>query len=675
LNAEFVRLLVMLALLALAVAAALILLSRSRQLSRQLQQDRDSYLTELSAAEHEREVSTSQVEAALARVAASGQLLDALPLPVWRRRQSDLTLLDVNAAYAQAIDATKEAVLAEQAELAAGALGRDGRELAIRARDAGVSQRASRHVVVAGTRRLLEIAETPIPGKDEIVGYARDFTDLEAVQSELTRHTDSHVEVLERMAAPIAIYGPDTRLSFFNRAFSALWQLEPEWLATQPNIDELLERLREQRRLPESVDFRAFKRGVLALFTSLIDAHQELMHLPDDRTLRVAISPHPMGGLIFVYEDVTDRLLLERSVNTLTEVQRETLDQLKEAVAVFGTDGRLKLSNPAFAAVWKIAPDQLVGEPHIGEIVEKMRHFLDRGGDWPAQRRELVARLMTHRAQEERIERSDGSILQFAAVPLPDGNMLFLYLDVTATTRLAGALAERNAALVAADRLKSEFLANVSYELRTPLNSITGFAELLGNQYFGTLNERQLGYAAGILESGRGLMALINDIIDLATIEAGYLALELDDVDIHAMISSLHTLAHERARERRLTLKLDCAQGIGEARLDQRRIRQALFNLLSNAFKFTPSGGEVTLSAKRTATGIALGVSDTGPGVAPEDRGRIFDRFERGTMPSREAGAGLGLALVKSIVELHGGKVELDSVPGVGTAVTCYLPA
>jgi signal transduction histidine kinase len=661
-------------LVVIALIAAVVIRWRLGKWLAEAREERNHYLAELSAAEHEREVASQQIATSLARVAATAGALDILPLPVWHRRKSDLSLIEGNEAYARAVDATREAAIAEQRELGIGVLGDDGKSLALRARTVNAPQRESHHIVVGGARRLLEITETPLTHSDRMVGFARDFTDLEAKEGELTRHTDSHAQVLEHLAVAIAIFGADTRLSFFNRAFATLWGLETAWLETNPPIDELLERLREQRRLPEQVDFRAYKRNVQAMFTSLIASQTEMMHLPDDRTLRLTVSSHPMGGLIFVYDDVTDRLALERSFNTLTEVQRETLDQLKEGIAVFGTDGRLKLSNPAFAAMWQLAPDALKGEPHLSEIVEKMRSLIDRGEDWPGQRRELVARFMSHAAFDDRVERRDGSILQFGAVPLPDGNILCLYLDISDTTRLATALTERNEALEAADRLKGEFIANMSYELRSPLTVIVGFAELLVNKYFGELNPRQTEYSQGILDSARSLAALIENILELATIEAGYFTLDVQNLEIRDLFSNLRTLANERARERNVAFHLDCPSDIGAIRADPRRLTQALFNLLSNAFKFTPPGGEVTLAARRMEGGVALSVSDTGPGVPAEDIDRIFNKFERGKAPSRSGGVGLGLALVKSIVELHGGRVEIDSVSGIGTAVICFLP-
>ena len=601
-------------------------------------------------------------------------ILDALPLPIWRR-DADLRLRDCNRAYAAAIDASPDKVLAEGREIAAGAIGENGRALAARARSSAVPQSESHHIVVGGSRRLMEFTEAPLDGTGDLVGYAQDFTNLENIQAELARHIAAHADVLENVAVAIAIYGPDTRLNFYNSSFAALWRLETEWLDTDPTLDEVLERLRERRRIPEHADFRAFKRQQLAMFTSLIEPQEELLHLPDERTLRLVVSPHPFGGLTFVYEEVTDKLALERSYNTMIEVQRETLDNLYEAVAVFGSDGRLKLSNPAYAQMWQLAPTDLQGEPHVSDIIEKQRAFFDDGGDWPAMKRRIIARLTAHMAESTRLARRDGSILQAVTVPLPDGNVLLSYLDVTDSTRVEHALRERNEALETAGRLKSEFIANVSYELRTPLNAIIGFAEILTNQYFGELSPRQLDYSRGILDSSHRLLSLINDILDLATIEAGYMTLETQEVDIHTLMSSVLSLSRERARKQNLKLEFDCPTDIGTLVADERRLKQALFNLISNALKFTPSGGTVTLAARRTADRIALIVADTGVGVPREDQARIFEKFERGSPNARQSGPGLGLSLVKSFIELHGGAVEMDSRPGSGTTVTCYLSA
>jgi signal transduction histidine kinase len=616
-----------------------------------------------------------------ARAAAVGEagtlreMLDALPLPVWRR-DTTLGIVDCNTAFAAALDVPREAALAKPSELAPDADAAEPPALA-RAAAAGTAQRDERHVVIGGSRRLLELGEAPAR-RGGTIGFALDRTDLESAESELGRHVNAHGQVLESINAAVAIYGADKRLSFFNSAFARLWGIEEDWLAGEPSLDELLERLRELRRVPEYADFRAFKRQQLEMFTSLIEPQSELMHLPDDRTLSVSVSPHPLGGLIFVYEDVTDRLALERSYNTLIEVQRETLDNLFEGIAVFGSDGRLKLHNGAYAKIWGLSDADLAGEPHVAEIVEKTRAFYADGDDWPATRDRIIAGITAQTHWSGPLDRLDGSVLQVASVPLPDGNLLQTCLDVSDTARVERALRERNEALETAGRLKSEFIANVSYELRTPLNAIIGFAEILTNQYFGPLSERQLGYSRGILESSHRLMTLINDILDLATIEAGYMTLDTDAVDVRDLLDAVATLTRERARTQNLALTLACPPDIGAVAADERRLKQALFNLVSNAIKFTPPGGSVRIEARREddpGGDLVLAVADTGVGIPAADQQRVFEKFERGNPQARESGTGLGLSLVKSLIELHGGVVEIESSVGRGTTILCRLPA
>jgi signal transduction histidine kinase len=579
-------------------------------------------------------------------------MLDAIPVPVWRRGP-DLALVDCNRAYTDVFETTPELAVSE------------GRELTI-----GACPGERRHVVIGGSRRLIEIGEADeAAGK---IGFALDRTDLETAQAELWRHINAHAQVLEGIRASVAIYGPDRRLKFFNTAFASMWDLAENWLAAEPSFEEVLEQLRENRKLPEVADFRAFKSERLAMFTSLIEPQQEMVHLPDGRALLLSVSPHPFGGLTFVYEDVSDRLALERSCNTLTRVRRATLDHLFEGIAVYGTDGRLKLHNPAYLALWGLSEKDVAGEPHIGEIVEKTRALLDDGGDWLATKERAVTRVTSPALSSGPLYRKDGSMLQEAIVPLPDGNVLLTYLDVTDTARVERALRERNEALETAARLKSEFIANVSYELRTPLNAVIGFAEILNNQYFGDLNDRQLDYSRGILASSHQLLKLINDILDLATIEAGYMRLETARVEVREMLEAVLSLTRERARSRDLKLELHCPSDIGVIEADERRAKQALFNLVSNSIKFTPPGGEITIGAARRDGELLLTVADTGIGIPRSDQARVFEKFERGT---RQSGAGLGLALVKSLIELHGGTVVIESATGWGTRIICRLPA
>jgi len=604
-------------------------------------------------------------------------MLDALPLMVWRRG-TDLSLAQVNRAYVDAIqpgaddDGTRRPSELEDVEVLADPA------LARRARSSGLAQSESRHVVIGGSRRLMEFNE--VPSEDSgVVGYALDFTHLEEVQEELSSHVAAQSDVLENLAVAVAIYGSDTRLKFYNSAYARLWDADPGWLDTEPTLGDELEKLRERRLVTEQVDFRAHKQEQIALFTSLIAPTETLVHLPDGKTLFKRVSPHPLGGLMFTYEDVTDRLSLEARYNTMIEVQRRTLDNLYEGVSLIGPDGRLKLCNSAYGRLWQLSEADLAGEPRLADLVDKTRHFYPVDDqDWEEQRAEVLSRLMSREPVSGSYDRADGSILQYAGVPLPDGMMLMTYFDVTDSDRVERALRERNEALEEADRLKSEFVANVSYELRTPLNTIIGFAGVMHGNMFGPLNERQAEYVAGILEASEALLELINDILDLATIEAGYMTLDRVEFDIHSMMSGVFTLNRERARGKEQKLVLDCAPDIGSMFADERRLKQVLFNLVSNAIKFTPEQGVITLGAVRDEGDILFRVEDTGVGIHEEEQERVLEKFERGNRPrGRQSGvgAGLGLSLVKSFVELHGGDVRLTSEPDTGTAIVCRMPA
>ncbi len=584
-------------------------------------------------------------------------LLDELPMPVWLR-DANLDVAFVNRAGSGTT------------------IAQSTRDLAARA-GAGKTALAERHLATLDDgARLLEVTETPVIGWAGTLGFAMDRSAAEEMDGEFARQADAQAQVLENLTTAIAIFGADATLNFFNTAYAELWRVDGDWLRTGPTLGEILERLRELRRLPEYADFRAFKEGQLAQFGKLTEKVETLLHLPDGATLRGVVSPHPLGGLVFVYEDVTGGLALERSYNTLIAVQRETLDNLYEGIAVFGSDGRLRLSNPIFASLWNLGEEELAAAPHISEFVERMRPFLVGGDDWPATKERITARLIGREPSSGRLIRADGTVVDYANVPLPDGGVLLSYLDVTDSVRVEFALRQRADALHEADRLKSEFIANVSYEVRTPLNTILGFAQILTEEYFGKLNRRQKEYSQGIFDASQGMMSVVSDILDLATIEAGMIALELDTIELHSMLAGVFGLIRERARRRALTLEFDCPPQIGWIVADEKRLKQVVFNLLSNAVAFTPPRGTVRLEAARQGDFVAISVSDTGVGIPQADQRRVFRSFERGSLSAApQGGAGLGLSLVKRFIELHGGTVELQSPPNKGTTVICTLPA
>jgi signal transduction histidine kinase len=387
----------------------------------------------------------------------------------------------------------------------------------------------------------------------------------------------------------------------------------------------------------------------------------------------VVTTPNPEGGVIYLFDDVTERLDLERRYDALIRVQGETLDNLTEGVAVFGSDGRLRLYNPVFARMWRLPPEMLSTRPHI-EAVSGASQPLH--GDHPLwqQLRATVTAIEAREPLNGRIERLDGNVVDCATMPLPDGATLVTFQDVTDTVNVERALRERNEALETADKLKIDFVHHVSYELRSPLTNIIGFAHFLGDPVTGPLAEKQREYLSYITVSTNALLAIINNILDLATIDAGAMTLNLGAVDIRKTMEAAAEGVQDRLVKNGIRLELRAAPDIGSFVADERRVRQSLFNLLANAVGFSPAGETVTFAAQRLEDAVVFSVTDRGPGIPADVQDKVFDWFETHSLGSRHRGTGLGLSLVRSFVELHGGSVTLESAVGRGTTVACLFP-
>jgi signal transduction histidine kinase len=592
-------------------------------------------------------------------------LIDAVPWPVWARN-IDGALVFANAAYARAVEA-KDA--SDAAARGLELLDRSVRDEASRARGAGKTYSSRVPIIVAGNRRSFDILD--IPTRKGSAGIGIDATENEAARAALNRLGDAHRRTLDQLATGVATFGSDHKLTFYNAAYRSLWDLDAGFLDQNPTDSAVLEHLRAARKLPEEKDFREWKAALHEAYR-VTEAKEHLWHLPDGRTLRVVTTPDPQGGVTYLFEDTTERLDMVRRYDALIRVQGETLDHLAEAVAVFGSDGRIRLHNPAFARMWKLDEGALGQRPHIEIVIDWCRALYGDDALW----RKLRVAATAIEAREQvtgRLERRDGSVVDLATVPLPDGATLITFQDVTDTVNVERALRERNDALEAADQLKVDFVHHVSYELRSPLTNIIGFAHFLGEPTIGPLNGKQREYLGYITSSTNALLAIINDILDLATIDAGAMTLNLGPVDIRKTMEAAVEGIKDRLKDG-LSLSLVAAPDIGSFVADERRIRQILFNLVANAVGFSPPGGTVTLACERRPDAIVFSVTDSGPGITPEMKDRVFDWFETQPHGSRHRGAGLGLSIVRSFVELHNGKVTLDSTVGQGTTVMCTFP-
>ena len=492
----------------------------------------------------------------------------------------------------------------------------------------------------------------------------------------------SHLSgIIDALATPIAIFNAGRELVQFNRAYCELWGLDPNWL--KPGMDEraILDKLRTGGVLPNEPDYQAWRAKHLTSYQLTAPRESDPWHLPDGRTIQVIAAPAgPKGGVIYVFEDITAQLNLKSQHKALLDVQRSTLNALSEGVAVFGTNGRLTLSNPRLSTLWKLPMNELGQNPHIDQVAEAVSRAMPEDGAtiWRDLKRGIIDLNPTRSDQSGRIERADGKLIDYAVVRLPDGQTMMTFLDVTESANYQRVLKERNEALITADRLKDAFVQNVSYELRSPLTNIIGFADLLASETAGVLNERQRAYTDYIRASSVTLGVLIDNILDLATVDAGIAELRPELQDIQALVekarAGLAATFPEIDGERTINLVIDIAPGLPPFVADGTRIVQVLYNLLSSAARFSEPGGEVRLSISSRGERMLFVVEDEGAAMSEEMRAAILARPDAQGVTGRERGAGLGLAIVRTFVNLHGGTISVERREPRGSRVIVNLP-
>ncbi|MGJ4880477.1 PAS-domain containing protein [Bradyrhizobium sp. HKCCYLRH1065] len=593
-------------------------------------------------------------------------LAAALPWPIWARHANG-ALAYVNTAYARAADARDVPdAIGRNIELLDSADRIDlQRALATNGRFEGRLP-----IVTGGERRMYDVRAFMLGNGS--AGVAIDASEAAALDAAVVRMREAHRRTLDQLSSGVAVFDGQRRLAFYNDSYRRLWRLDPAFLDSQPDDSSVLDRLRAARKLPEQADFRAWKAKLHEAYRA-VEAAKDTWFLPDGRALSVVTTPNPEGGVTYLFDDVTESFALARRFDGLIRVQRETLDSLAEGVAVFGSNGRVELFNPAFAKMWRLSPDQLREHPHIDTVESWCHQLYDDAVAWRTIR-EAITSIENRLDVALKLERKDGSVLDCMSRPLPDGATMLTFQDITDTENVERALRESNEALEAAGQMKIDFVHHVSYELRAPLTTIIGFAHFLSDPSTGPLTPKQAEYLDYVTKSTNALLALTNNILDLATIDAGAMKLELGPVDAAKAIEAAAEGVQDRLATDRIRLTIAVDPDVGSFVGDERRVVQVLYNLLANAVGFSPPDSSVVVSARRTDHSVIFAVTDSGPGIPPEVKDKVFEWFESHSQGSRHRGAGLGLSLVRSFVELHGGRVRMDSVVGKGTTVTCDFP-
>jgi signal transduction histidine kinase len=583
-------------------------------------------------------------------------MLDAIAQPTWLRDRHG-RLLWVNAAYLEAVDARQvDDVIDRQTEF----LDSDDRASIRSVLEQGRQYRGQMTAVIGGHRRRVDVIE--VAGPDGGGGFALDISELEATRDALSRQMDAHVRTLEELPTAVAMFDPRQRLSYSNKAFRDLFALDAGYLSAQPTNGEILDRLRLNGRLPEASDYKAWKAELLAQYHSA----ESVTHpwpLPNGRALRVVISPNPQGGVTYLLEDETERFTLAASYDRLKDAQWETLMALSEGVAVFGSDGCVQLSNPAFARLWRMAPEAVQGHPHVEEVARAAENAPP--GIWADIASSVCSLADARSEQQAEIVTSEGRTLIVTTTPLPDRATLVAVSDVTDTVEAEKRLREHNKALEDAARLRTDFIRSVSFELRSPLQVVVGNAQALASGVLGPLNERQQGYAHTLEQAADAVLALTDDILDLASVEARSIELALEPIDMARAIQDAMEGLKDRIGDAKIRIAINMSSGFPAIVADPKRMTHILFNLIANAISYSVTGDTVRLMVRREPRATIIEVSDSA---------RVPGLGDMSGLPNVERQNALRYSMARALVHLHAGSISLADDPRGGQVTIVTLP-
>lgn len=351
-------------------------------------------------------------------------MINNIAYPVWLRDEK-LNIVLSNKKFKEFIENSGTEILNVNGESIS-------RNLALLAQTSNKIKRQSVNIIRNGERRFYEVIETPFHIEQKLdrictVGSLVDVNELDELKRNLKLHQNAHLEILGALGTAFAVFNDKYKLSFYNKAFVKLWGVEEVWLESKPTYFMFLDLIREKRMLPEVPDFRLYKNDEQKDFNAIIEAKEDMLHLPNGQTFRRVRAPHPMGGLIFAFEDVSDRLATRRAYNALLSVQKEILDNLFEAVLIFGSNGRLNFYNQAYLKLWQVEESFLQKEPNLPEIIDSQKEFFSNADDWDSLRKDIVNHLTSVATKAFALTRNDKLCVEVISGSLSDSSMMVIY--------------------------------------------------------------------------------------------------------------------------------------------------------------------------------------------------------------------------------------------------------
>jgi signal transduction histidine kinase/PAS domain-containing protein len=476
------------------------------------------------------------------------------------------------------------------------------------------------------------------------VCYLKNLTKEQTLIQDIEIHKNHEKALLNHLSVAICIFDSCEYVQFCNTAFLKMFTLKENSLTLDHSMLHVLDLLRKNRKIPDFEDFTQYKKDKQMLFKSQIDIIQETWYLSDGKVIKLSITPYLVSGLVFFFEDISDKINLERGFNTMVAVQKETIDHLHEGILVIGNDYKIRLLNPSLHSIL--------------DIDTTGRHFNSLQPIFGTDIFQMIQTYISMRRPEKMECILNKKYLECSYVPLPDGSHLLCLTDISHRFLIEKSMKEKNLLLEQADHLKTEFISHISYEIKSPLNTIMGFLDILTQQYFGHLNERQLDYCKEIHIASQRLLNLVEDMIDLATIETGDLTLNYSIIYLDVFLKSVYDLLYGRAYDQGVEVIIDNQVTWSSFDGDDTCLKHILFNLFNHSMKFTLSGGHILLKVYEEPAGwINFSISDSGTHINFEEIKKVLEHDNYFREKSHTV---LSLSLVKRLVKLHQGRIFLD---------------
>jgi len=543
---------------------------------------------------------------ALAEKEMLHQILDNIPVAIWCRNQN-MEITYFNNTYSNMVFGYQKPFDSELLEIDTSTI--FSAKKAFTENIVNINEKA---IIIEGKRYLYQITDAPLVQNSMVISSAWDITNKELVQKELHEVMSSHQNLLESSSNACMIIGPNGKLKYFNDALLKFWGAEEGLFNNETTHEEILDHLYLKHKLPEQYNYAKFRKERTSLTNNLTSPREDLFYLPDGKCLRCVVIPHAGNSLLFTYEDVTEKLELQRLNHTLSAVQKFTIDHLQEGICVFNESGDLELLNSSMSKLWEIEKQDQDKRVNLSEMIDKI------SGEYttPAELEELqdsFTKVMVSRIKTQQIIKNfKGHIIHRSMMPLPNRGIMVSDLDVTDSMIVQNALIEKNEALLYVDKIKSEFLANMSYELRSPLTSIMGISQILLLHDFDNLSASQKSYLNNLVTATEDLSKLVDDAIEITTISAGYSELEIEEFDLNELIREAILESRDALSLKNISCGFEHDVASARYKGDRKKIKHAVAKLLENSIYRSKNIKRIDIDLKYKDTTYLLSITDDG---------------------------------------------------------------